>query len=119
MTETEAIQLASTPDKIVDALQANEVIGFLSGQITDLALLDFEYEIAFENQKAKIMSEDGIIPLKESKVKLSEEYKRWRLNKLELTKLRGLRKVLQKKEEILMFSSRQTRSNYDNRAYLG
>lgn len=115
MTENEALQLACTPEKIIDGFQCNLVIGFLSGEITDLALKDFELEIAFENQKAKIMAEDGIIPLKESKVKLSDEYRNWRLNKLELTKLRGLRKVLQKKEEILMYASQQTK----NRAYLG
>ena len=36
----------ATPEKIIDPSQCNEVIGFLNGHITDMALQEFDLEIS-------------------------------------------------------------------------
>ena len=119
LNETEAIAKASDPNSIIDPETCSIVLGYLNGVISALALEEFELEIAAENCRAKIMAEDKIIPIKESEYKLSQEYRNWRLAKLEIQKLRGFRRVLEKKENILQFTSRQTRTSYGGESYLG
>jgi hypothetical protein len=114
ITEEQALEMAKNPEKIVDAIDCNIIVGYLNGAIVDLALEEFTGEIAANNSLAILMN----IPNKTNKMaevewKGSEIYRKWRLMKLELAKLRAYRKVLQKKEELLTYTSRQTRSNYE------
>ena len=120
LNEQQAIALAATPEKIIDPLDCNLVIGYLIGAIVDLALAEFEGEISANNSLAILMN----IPNKTNKMaevewKGSEIYRKWRLMKLELAKLRAYRGVLREKEKTLQFTSRQTRTSYGGESYLG
>ena len=118
--ENEALNLAATPEKIISPLDCNLVIGYLNGAITDLALAEFEGEVASQNELVKLLNVEGKTnKLAEAEWRTGETYRKWRLMKLELAKLRAYRKVLQKKEEILQFTSRQTRTSYGGESYLG
>lgn len=114
LNETQALELAKDPNKIISAEDCNTVIAFLNGFIVDLALTEFEGQIAADNELAKLLHTEGKTnAVATVEWRLSDTYRQWRLLKLELAKLRAYRKVLQKKEEMLTFTSRRTRDNYD------
>ena len=115
MNESEAIDLALTPHLITDPLTCNEVIGFLNGIITDMAMAEWEAELAANIYQHKLLISEGktnAVALVEWKI--SELYKKWRLLKLELQKFRAYRQSLRKKEETLMGSTKYIRNNYAN-----
>ena len=113
LTEEQAIQLAAEPHKIIDPLQCNQVIGFLNGHITDMALAVFELEIEANNHKAILMHTPGKTnAVAEAEWKISEPYKAWRKMKLEIQKFRGYRNTLRSKEETLKNASPRTRASY-------
>ena len=110
MTEQEAISLAAEPNKIIDPLQANLVIGFLTGKINDLSFDEFEGEVACNNHLVNLLHTEGKTnKVAEAEFKTSEIYIKWRRIKLELQKLRSYRQVLRKKEETLMSTSKYIR----------
>lgn len=115
MIEDEAIALAATPERIIDPIQCNEVIGFLSGHITDLAMADFEMELAATNYEVTLLHTEGKTnSVAKAEFKMSEPYIKWKRNRLELQKLRAYRRVLQSKEKTLQQSSSFVRNNYGN-----
>ncbi len=120
LNETEAIAKASDPNSIIDPETCSIVLGYLNGVISALALEEFEGEVASQNELVKLLNVEGKTnKLAEAEWRTGETYRKWRLMKLELAKLRAYRKVLQKKEEILQFTSRQTRTSYGGESYLG
>ncbi len=114
ITEEQAIILASAPEKIIDALQCNEVIGFLNGKITDLAMSEWEAELAANQHQVSLLHKEITNALAQAEWKISEQYKNWRKIKLELQKFRAYRLALRKKEESLQNSSKFVRNNYSN-----
>ena len=115
MNETEAINLAEKPWLITDALQCNEVVGFLNAKVTDLDMATRELELAADIFHVNLLREEGkSIALKEAEWKISEPYKAWRDSQVLLRKFRALRKHLREKEEDYRSSSKFVRDNYEN-----
>lgn len=115
MTDKEAIQLATEPHKIIDALQCNTVIGFLNGIISDMAQAEWELEVFTNNEHQKILMQEGkSIALKEAEWKNSEGYKKWKEMQLKIRKFRAYRNDLRRKEEMLKIQPRNTNSNYSS-----
>ena len=106
--EQEALALAQDPTKIISAEDANTTIAFLNGLIIDLSLAEFEAEIAGVNELAKLMNTEGKTnKVAETEWKCGDIYRKWRLLKLELAKLRAYRNVLREREKYLQYSSNQ------------
>lgn len=109
MNETEAIELAQQPHKIISAFQCNEVLGFLNGHISDMALADWELETAANNNHEILLHQEGkSVALKEAEWKNSKEYRDWRELQLQLKKFRAYRNDLRRKEEMLSQQERFT-----------
>lgn len=107
MDETKAIELAAEPHKIIDPIQCNEVISFLNACISDMALAEFEREVAASNHQVILLNTEGKTnKVAEAEFKISEPYKEWKKLRLELQKFRAYRQVLRKKEESLQFKPR-------------
>jgi len=113
MNEIEAIELACDINKIIDPIQASEVLSFLNAKIVDLGLEEFEGEVAASNELAKLMHTEGKTnKVAEVEWKTGEIYRKWKLLRLELQKFRNLRNALRRKEETLMFTTKRTRESY-------
>jgi hypothetical protein len=110
ITEQQAIELASEPHKIIDFETCNTVIGFLNGYISDMALAEWELEVAANNHEVELLHAEGKTnAVAKAEFKISEPYKKWREMKLKLQKFRAYRNALKSKEESLRF---QPRNNY-------
>ncbi len=111
--ENEALDLASRPERIIDPLDCNIVIGYLNGVITDLDMKEFEGQIAAKNYKVELLHTQGKTnALAIAEWEVSEIYIKWQKIIKELRKLRAFRSVLKEKEKILMSASSYTRNNY-------
>ncbi len=114
LTEDQAIELAVSPHKIIDAYTCNVVIGFLNGHISDMALAEWEAELIANQHEVNLLHTEGKTnAVARAEFKVSEPYKNWKQIKLELQKFRAYRYDLRKKEESLKNSSQYTRKTYD------
>lgn len=107
LTEKQILDLISDPNKIVDPLTCNLVIAHLNGTIADLNLREFEIEILANQHQVDLLKREGVTnKLSEAEYRLSKPYRDLREAQNTLRRLRALRKNLEKKEEILRFTSK-------------
>lgn len=107
ITLEEAINLAEKPHLIADAETCNTVIGFLNGFISDLAMAEWELEVAANNHEVELLHTEGKTnAVAKAEFKISEPYKKWREMRLRVQKFRAYRSSLKSKEESLKYKPR-------------
>lgn len=111
LTESEAINLASTPHLIADSATCNTIIGYLNVEITRMDGEEFELEVVSQNYRAMLLQqEDKTIALSDAEWRTSAPYRKWKQQQLTLRKYRNWRNALRKKEEKLLDIEKYSRN---------
>ena len=107
LTEEQAIQLATTPEKITDERDINTIISYLNGYIGDLEEDRFEKELVASQFKVSLLRDKTkSVALAEAEFKVSEEYIAWQKAINLKRQYSAYRQSLRERGEIFMHSSK-------------
>ena len=102
LNETQALELASSPEKIIDPSDCTVIIGFLNGTITDLENLGWEKQLVANQHKVTLLNEPENTNAKaEALWKISTEYQEWQAVVRTIRKFKAFRNALKSRHDDL------------------